>query len=181
MLILLGALSQNCVSRMNPNVSPTKANMSMTCSGEPKCVSVEFDELYDSVGCPMENQVCGVLRAFVEEYTNEIPEGVNLSDSFTFQMCGYFTDQATCQMHCEEECVKTKKTTVPYSTKYYYRSRTYKGGRPKGSAKTGEWICPGHGLSSGAIVGISSGVVFGVTAVIFVFTAVQWRKARRNK
>lgn len=75
--------------------------------------------------------------------------------------------------------MKTKKTKVPYSTDYYYNGREYEDGRPKGKAQTGEWICPGHGLSTDGAVGIACGVVFGLSALIFVWTAVKWIQARK--
>lgn len=181
MLTLAAAFARSCVSRMNPDIAITKANMTMTCSGEPKCVDLAASDVYNDTSCPPENEICGVLRAFVEEYTNELPEGTNASEAFSYQMCGYFTDRASCQLHCGEECVKTKKTKIPYSTDYYYNRKKYSEGRPKGNARTGEWICPGHGLSSGATVGVAAGVVFGVTALIILLTVAEWKKVRRNR
>ena len=70
--------------------------MTMYCSGEPKCVDVAPSEINDSTSCPPENEVCGALREFVIEYTNELPGDDNPANYFSFQMCGYFTDQESC-------------------------------------------------------------------------------------
>lgn len=83
-------------------------------------------------------------------------------------------------MHCGEECTKVKPTTISYSTEYYHRRKKYYGGRPHGTVETGEWVCPGHGLTQNGAIGISFGVVFGVTAIIFIITAVQWKKGHNK-
>lgn len=78
MLILLSALSQKCKSKMDPDIAKVKPNMSIYCSGEAKCVSIAYSELNTS-SCPTENPLCNALNLFIDEYTNELPEGTDRS------------------------------------------------------------------------------------------------------